>query len=329
MAADTSQVVAEPVTAGHTIAGHTIAGQASREPAGTTRRHQPPLLRATRPRQWIKNVLVYAAPAAAGVVDHPRPFLRATAAFAVFTAVSAAMYLVNDVMDREADQLHPVKSRRPIASGAVTPRAAVTLAAVLLVAGFAAAAALTWQLLVVVVIYAGITLAYSLRLKHVAVIELCCVASGFILRAVAGGVAVAVPLSPWFLIVASFGAIFIVAGKRSSEHVVMGEGRADHRASLGEYPPSFLRSVRVAGAIIAITAYCLWAFTPRPGVQLHAHHLIWFELSIVPFVIAMLIVELAFEQGRGGEPEELALKNHWLQGLGLCWVVLLLVGIYT
>jgi decaprenyl-phosphate phosphoribosyltransferase len=312
----TPQVVAEPA--------------ASPEERSTrARSHQPPLLRATRPRQWIKNLLVYAAPGAAGVVEHPGAFLRATAAFVVFTAVSAAMYLVNDVRDREADRLHPVKSRRPIASGAVTPSAAVTLASVLLVVGFAAAGALTWRLLVVVVIYAAITMAYSLRLKHVAVIELACVASGFILRAVAGGVAVGVPLSPWFLMVASFGAVFIVAGKRSSERVVMGEDRADHRASLGEYPAAFLRSVRVLGATVAIAAYCLWAFTARSAYELHAHHLIWFELSVVPFVLAMLIVELAFELGRGGEPEELALKNRWLQGLGLCWVALLLVGIYT
>ena len=289
------------------------------------------LLQATRPRQWIKNLLVFAAPAAAGVVGHLGPFLRSAAAFAVFIAASAATYLVNDVADRAADRLHPVKRERPIASGAVTPRAALTLAAILLVLSLVASAVVSSGLLVVIAVYVAVTLTYTFRLKHVAVIELACVASGFILRAVAGGAAVHVPLSPWFLLVASFGALFIVAGKRSSEHAVMGDNRATHRATLGEYPPAFLGTVRTLAASVAVAAYCLWAFdrSARSAPALHVEHLVWFELSIVPFVLVMLVVELAFEQGRGGEPEELALKDRTLQALGLAWIVLLLVGIYS
>lgn len=310
---------------------------APRQPARTeTPPHQRSragaLLAATRPKQWIKNVLVYAAPAAAGTLFHARPLLRTTAAGAAFVAVSAAMYLVNDVMDREADRLHPVKRSRPIASGAVSPRAALALATVLTIAGVAAAGLLSWRLLVVLAFYAGITLAYSIWLKHVPVIELACVASGFILRAVAGGAATRIPLSPWFLLVTSFGALFVVTGKRSSEHVVMGDERAVHRSTLGDYPTMYLRAVRAIAATVTVSSYCLWAFDRTVGPaapRLRVQHLLWFELSIVPFVLAILVVELAFEQGRGGEPEELALKNLPLQILGLCWMALLVIGIYT
>ena len=158
-----------------------------------------------------------------------------------------------------------------------------------------------------------------------------CVGSGFVLRAVAGGAATHVPLSPWFLLVTSFGALFIVGGKRSSEHEALGDDRAVHRAALGEYPAGFLRTVRTVAASVAVTAYCLWAFDRDNHLSrgARAGHLVWFELSIIPFVLAVLAVELAVERGRGGAPEELALKDRTLQALGVAWIVLLLVGIYS
>ena len=289
-------------------------------------------IRAMRPRQWGKNLLVFAAPAAAGVVFHPADFARCVGAFFIFVAASAATYLVNDVMDRSADRLHPVKRHRPIANGQVTAEGALILAAVLLAASIAGAALLSGVALTAVILaYVVITLAYSLGLKQLAVIELACVASGFILRAVAGGAAVHVPLSPWFLLVASFGALFIVAGKRSSEQDVMGDERAVHRAALGEYTAPFLRMVRTLSAAVAVTAYCLWAFDRASHLvgRDRTTNLVWFELSVIPFVLAVLAVELAIERGRGGEPEELALRDRMLQALGLIWVALLIIGIYS
>jgi len=290
------------------------------------------LLHALRPRQWVKNVLVFAAPAAAGVLFHAGNFARCIVAFVSFVAASSATYLANDVLDREADRLHPVKRRRPIATGEVSPALAWAVSGALLALSLAIAAVLAgWPMVAIVAAYVVITLAYSLGLKRVAVLELACVASGFVLRAVAGGAAIHVPISPWFLLVTSFGALFIVAGKRSSEQVALGDGRADHRATLGEYPPAFLRTVRSVSAAVAVTAYCLWAFDRAGRLTLaeRSGHLIWFELSIVPFVLAVLAVELAIERGQGGEPEELALRDRMLQGLGLVWVALLLVGIYS
>jgi decaprenyl-phosphate phosphoribosyltransferase len=290
------------------------------------------LFQATRPRQWVKNLLVFAAPCAAGVIFHLGVFGRSAAAFGIFVMASSATYLVNDVMDKDADRLHPVKRLRPVAADDLPTQVAWAAAAVLLALAILAAAVVSGAVLAAVVgAYVIISLSYSFGLKHVPVIEMACVGSGFVLRAVAGGAASHVPLSPWFLLVTSFGALFIVGGKRSSEHMVLGDDRAGHRAALGEYPASFLRVVRVMSASVAVTTYCLWAFDRYNHLDVKARggHLIWFELSIVPFVLAVLTVELAVERGLGGEPEELALKDRALQVLGVAWVLALLIGIYS
>ncbi len=183
----------------------------------------------------------------------------------------------------------------------------------------------------VIAAYLVISVSYSLALKRAPVVELACVAAGFTLRAVAGGAAAHVALSPWFLLVASFGSLFMVAGKRSVEQSVMqGRGGA-HRATLAAYPAAFLRSLRMLAMSVTVTTYCLWAFARAGGLGLadRAEDIVWFELSIVPFVLAILFVELAIEQGRGGEPEELALKDRGLQVLALAWVSLLICGIFA
>jgi len=157
------------------------------------------------------------------------------------------------------------------------------------------------------------------------------VAAGFALRAVAGGAAAHVTLSPWFLMVASFGSLLVVAGKRSVEKAIMKDRGERHRATLTAYPVAFLRSVRMLAMSVTVTTYCLWAFQ-RAGRLAPADRpedLVWFELSIIPFVLAVLLVELAIEQGRGGEPEDLALKDRGLQVLGLAWLAMLVCGIYA
>ncbi len=289
------------------------------------------LLRATRPRQWVKNLLVFAAPVAAGVIVHTGPLVRTIAAFWIFVAASACTYLVNDVIDRQVDRLHPVKRNRPVASGRLPARPALMTAAALGAISVIAAALVSAALATVVVAYLLISLTYSLWLKRVPIVELACVAAGFTLRAVAGGAASHLSISPWFLVVTSFGALLIVAGKRSSEQSLLGDRQGTHREALGAYPAGFLNSVRILAMSVTVTTYCLWAFerAARLLPADHAEDLIWFELSIIPFVLAVLAVELAFDRNRGGEPEELALADHLLQLLGAAWVVLLLLGIYA
>ncbi len=287
-------------------------------------------VRAIRPRQWLKNGLVVAAPAAAGVIDRIVPFGRTAATFVIFSAAASAVYLVNDVVDRESDRVHPLKRHRPIASGALPVRAAIVAAAVLAALACVAAALLALALLEIIGTYLVLSLAYTFGLKRVPLVEMALVASGFTLRAVAGGAACHVAISPWFLVMTSFGALLVVAGKRTSEQAVLGEQQVSHRSSLGAYPRMFMNSVRLIAISVTVTTYCLWAFERashlRPAGQ--GDDVIWFELSIIPFALAVLAIELAIEKGRGGEPEELALSDRGLQAFALIWLVLVGIGVY-
>jgi decaprenyl-phosphate phosphoribosyltransferase len=286
------------------------------------------MVRVARPRQWIKNVLVFAAPGAAGVLTHWHSFLLATGAFGIFCIAASGTYFVNDTIDAEADRTHPRKRTRPVAAGIVPPALAATTGAALLLLGVGLAWWMAgWHLALVMAAYGTIATAYSLGLKHEPVVDLVCVAAGFVLRAIAGGVATGVPLSDWFIIVACFGSLLVVTGKRSVEQAAHGHGA--HRAVLEEYPPAFLRSVRLLAAAVTVTAYCLWAFERSAQEVGRHHHPIWFQLSIIPFVVALLHIELLFERGEGAAPEDLALHDHVLQLLCLAWVILFAVGVYA
>jgi decaprenyl-phosphate phosphoribosyltransferase len=285
----------------------------------------PAVVRTLRPRQWVKNVLVFAAPAAAGVLTHRDALLYSVAAFVVFCLAASGMYCLNDVIDLEADRRHPVKRNRPVASGVVPTRLAVLVGSGLLIVALAAAAAIGRpKLALVVAIYVAVQVAYTLWLKHEAILDLAAVAAGFVLRAIAGGVATQVPLSNWFLIVACFGSLFMVTGKREAEIMLLGQDGEHHRATLGAYTPTFLRYVRAVTSGVAMTAYCLWAFERAHG----SAGAIWFELSIVPFVLGVLRYALLVDAGHGGAPEDVVLGDPTLQVLALSLAVLFAIGVY-
>ena len=283
------------------------------------------VLRAMRPDQWTKNLLVFAAPATAGVLDEGPHALDAVLSFVAFCLLASATYLLNDVLDREHDSRHPVKRDRPVAAGVLSVRAALAAGAVLLVAGLAGGAATGRAALVAVLVgYVALTAAYSTVLKDVAVVDLAAVAGGFLLRAVAGGAAVDVPLSDWFLIVATFGSIFLVSGRRHAEHVRLGADGGAHRATLGRYSLGYLGHVRTLASAVMILAYCLWALERGEGLDVP-----WFGLSIVPFVLGVLRYELLVEEGHGGEPEQVLLRDRGTQALVAVWTALILGGVYV
>lgn len=288
------------------------------------------VVRSLRPRQWLKNLLVFVAPAAAGKLGHAGTIGHSAAAFAIFSAVASGIYLLNDVLDAEADRQHPEKSQRPVAAGLIGPSEALAIGSALVVAGMAATWFVAgWRLTVLMALYVAISCAYSIWVKYVPVVELASVASGFVLRAIAGGIATHVPLSDWFLAVTSFVAMFIVTGKRFAEYRQLGEGREAHRRVLRDYTPTFLQSTLTLTATGAVTAYCLWAFEPTGLASHPGHHELWTELTVVPFAIAVLHVLRVLDRGGGAAPEELALRDRWLQVLGALWVLLFLVGIYA
>jgi decaprenyl-phosphate phosphoribosyltransferase len=277
-----------------------------------------------RPKQWAKNVLVVAAPGAAGVLLHPLPLFRTAVAFVCFCLAASSTYFINDALDVESDRANPLKRNRPIAAGEVSVRTAISVAIGLILGAVALSFAARWQLALVVGGYFVLTLSYSLWLKHEPVLDLGAVAAGFVLRAVAGGVAVGVPISPWFLIVAGAGSLFMVTGKRSAELRQVGSGVVSHRRSLQGYTESFLSYVRAVASSVAILAYCLWAFEKSAAVGEQA----WFELSIVPFTLGLLRYALLLSHGQGEAPEDVVLSDRVLLGIGVVWVVCFAIAVH-
>ncbi len=287
------------------------------------------LVSAMRPVQWVKNILIGIAPAAAGVATHADVIRHTGAAFLSFCALASAIYLINDVRDVESDRHHPTKRHRAIAAGQLSVRAAIVAASVLAGIAFVLPAFL-WQpegLYLILGLYLAISLSYTFWLKDVVIVELGVVASGFFLRAYAGAAASHIFVSTWFLVVISFGALFLVVGKRSSELKKVGAGAT--RRVLAEYTPEFLHSALTLSATVVVTGYCLWAFdTSATGLSSHDHHVVPIRLTAVPVTLAILFIMRSAEAGDGSSPEDLLVHNRVVQVLGLTWAVLLAIGIY-
>ena len=281
------------------------------------------LVRAVRPRQWVKNVLVLAAPAAAGMLGQPSVLLAAAIAFASFSMAASGVYLINDARDVDADREHPVKRLRPIASGILGVRMAYSVAGLLLVGALGLALLATWQLMVVTAVYQAVQLGYSFGLKHQPVLDICIVASGFLLRGIAGGAAAHIPLSQWFLLVATFGSLFMVSGKRYAELQLAERTGASIRRSLESYTSSYLRFVWTMSASAAILTYCLWAFELNTRSNSP-----WGVISIAPFLVAVLRYAVDVDGGAAGEPEEIAMSDRVLQLLAAVWLVTLGLSVY-
>jgi decaprenyl-phosphate phosphoribosyltransferase len=280
-----------------------------------------------RPRQWTKNLLVVAAPAGAEVLTELSTWWRLALAFASFCAASSAIYVVNDLFDIEADRLHPTKCRRPIAAGEVSITTGRALAAGLTVLALVLAIATTeWDFVAVLALYVVITVAYSVWLKHVAILDLVIVASGFLLRAIGGAVVVDVVISSWFLIVTGFGSLFVVTGKRLAELEELGEEAAVVRPTLDQYTVPFLRFVLGVACTGTALAYCIFSFDKAAVAGSGA---VWFQLSAIPVVAALLRYALAVEAGEGAAPEELFLRDRPLQVLVVLWIVLFGLGLLS
>lgn len=289
------------------------------------------LIRALRPKQWTKNALVLAAPAAAGVLTDPDVLWRTLVTAAAFCAVSSGGYLINDIIDAEADVLHETKRHRPIASGDLSPAVAWTTGSLLIVVTLVTFALLTLRSeATIVALYATSSLVYSFWGKDVAVLDVSLVASGFLLRAIGGGVAAGVPLSNWFLIVVSFGALFVVTSKRHAEVVNSPDGAPTQRRVLAVYDLDYLGFGRTMSASVATLAYCLWAFDRAQHLPHTARPIsaLLIELSIAPFVLAFLRYALVAGEGGGEEPEEIFLEDRLLQFFGATWLSTLGLALY-
>jgi decaprenyl-phosphate phosphoribosyltransferase len=284
------------------------------------------IVKALRPRQWVKNLLVLAAPLAAlgGDVqyDYRDVMVRVGIAFVAFCLAASSVYLINDARDVEADRQHPTKRFRPIAAGVVPESLAYALAVLLAAVSLAISWFVTPNLAVVIAVYIAIQLAYCFGLKHQAVLDICIVSSGFLIRAIAGGVAAGIPLSQWFLLVMAFGSLFMAAGKRYAELQLAERTGAKIRKSLESYTSSYLRFVWTLSATAMVVCYSLWAFE-RDGANAG-----WFAVTIIPTTVAILRYAVDVDGGLAGEPEEIALGDRVLQFLAVAWIGTIGAAVY-
>jgi decaprenyl-phosphate phosphoribosyltransferase len=272
------------------------------------------VLRACRPRQWLKNALVAIAPGAAGVLTHPHVIMQVVGAFVAFCLLSSATYLVNDVRDRKQDRRHPRKRFRPIAAGQLRPRGAIRLAALMAIAGLGLATAIRPVLGLVGGGYLALTTTYSIWWRRIVVVDLAAVSAGFVLRAVGGAAAADVRLSRAFIIVISACAMFIVAGKRYAE---LGAPHPS-RATLRRYSRGGLKLLLASAALVACVAYAWWAFSRAPRA-----------LSIVPFVLWLGRYRGLIGAGAGEAPEEIVVRDPGLVAFGLAWAALFAAEVYA
>jgi decaprenyl-phosphate phosphoribosyltransferase len=290
--------------------------------ASTTLGTASAILRTMRPRQWAKNVLVIAAALSAGVLGRDHNIAIVIGTFIAFTLVASAVYLFNDARDVVEDRQHPTKRFRPVAAGELPIRTAVVASIPVAAVGLGLGTAIDRELGATLAVYVVLEVAYALWLKQQPVIDLAIVAAGFLLRAIAGGVAVDVPLSQWFLLVASFGSLFMVAGKRYSELLSLGK-EGGTRGTLQEYSESYLRFVWSLAAAVTVTAYSLWAFEIYRGSGVN-----WQAISIAPFVMGLLRYAVDIDRGLAGEPEEAVLHDRVLQLIALSWLVIFAIGVH-
>jgi decaprenyl-phosphate phosphoribosyltransferase len=279
-----------------------------------------------RPRQWLKNLLVIAAAGAAGALGHDDVPMRVGLAFVAFCLLASGIYAINDVRDADEDRLHPRKRFRPVAARELSPEAATALGFGLIAAGVGLCLAIRPLLAAVGACYVALSLSYTLLWRHLLLFDIFAIAGGFVLRAVAGGVAAPVTLSRWFVLVVTCGAVFVAAGKRHAElrRTVTTNALAGRRRVLEGYTELRLRVILIVSALVAVAAYAVWA-SKLPDV----HGIPWRPLTIVPFAAGLLRYGVLVSAGKGESPEELLLRGRLLQLAGGAWLVLFALGVHA
>ena len=278
-----------------------------------------------RPRQWAKNLFVFAGLLFAQKLFTPLA-LVAVGAFAVFCALSGAMYLLNDVADRDKDRLHPSKRKRPVASGRLSVRGAIAAAVACLALALAGSMAISPSFAAVAVLYALLLIAYSVWLKHVVLVDVLVVSLGFVLRAVGGAVAIDVEISGWLLICTILLALFLALGKRRHEYLTLGGAAATHRPILAEYSAGLLDQMIAVVTASTVTAYALYTMSPETVAKFHTHRL----PATLPFVLYGIFryLYLLYRRELGGNPSELFLNDGPLLVNTFLWLLVVLAIVY-
>lgn len=285
------------------------------------------LIRALRPRQWTKNVLVFAGLIFGEKLRDPHALLLALGAFAVFCGLSGVVYLINDIRDRDADRLHPLKSKRPIASGALAPgtalAAAIVIALAALIGAFTISVGFGW----VAMTYVLLLSLYSVSLKHIVIVDVLVVAGGFVLRAAGGALAVDVVFSHWLLMLTLLGALFLALSKRRAELVTLAGDAHGHRRILAEYSPYLLDQMIGVVTASVLLAYAFYTISPETVAKFGTDRLLW----TVPFPLYGIFryLYLVHQRAGGGNPSETLIEDRPIQVCVVLWgasVILILYG---
>jgi decaprenyl-phosphate phosphoribosyltransferase len=280
-------------------------------------------LQSTRPRQWPKNLLVFAAPLAGDTIGRRDGFWYALIAAAAFVAASSAVYMINDVVDAERDRSHPYKKFRPIAAGRLPASHAIVLAVCFVLGALSAGLAIGEPLLTgTIAAYLVISFLYSGGLKHVPVIELVFVASGFVLRVVGGAAATHVPPSGWFLLVCSLGALMVAIAKRYTELTVLGADSSKHRPAMRGYSAPALRLAQRVVSAVMVVSYVLWAAT-EPTVRMRTWHLV----SSVALAAALVRFDRLTARATSKPVEDLIARDPLMVCAEAAWLVLFALGL--
>ncbi len=286
-----------------------------------------PLLRSLRPAQWSKNVFVFAPLVFARLLFNGWALAHALLAFAAFCAAASAVYLVNDVRDREEDRRHPLKSKRPIAAGELGVAPAMIAAAFLAVGAFALAWYLGPRFASLLAAYLTLNLLYSAVLKHVVILDVMCIAAGFVFRVLAGAAAVGAAVSSWLILCTTFLALFLAFSKRRHELLLLQQGAADQRRVLEHYSPAFLDQMINVVTASAVVSYALYTLAPETVQKFHSEHLIW-TLPLVLFGVFRYLY-LTYQRADLRNPTEAILRdapfliNIALWAVAVVWIVVL------
>jgi 4-hydroxybenzoate polyprenyltransferase len=284
------------------------------------------LLISLRPGQWTKNLFVFAALVFAERLTDVTAVIRAVLAFAIFCALSGAVYLVNDVFDREQDQRHPVKRRRPIASGKVSPNLALATATILGSSALAASFALAMAFFAIAAAYVALLMLYSALLKHIVILDVLTIAAGFTLRAAAGAAAIHVPISHWLLVCTTLLALFIALSKRRHELTLLTDWATDHRPILSDYTPYLLDQMISVVTASTLVAYAFYTISPETTEKFGTDLLSLTTAFPLYGIFRYLYLVHLLEQG--GSPAELVINDRPLLICVALWALSVILIIY-
>lgn len=285
------------------------------------------ILQSMRPQQWIKNFFIFAALIFSQNVFNFSLVAKTVMAFVAFCLLSGSLYILNDLKDLEEDRLHPLKSKRPLVSGRLKKSTAICFFFGFSVLGLVLAAALNLSFLIIACVFFAIQVAYSFYLKHVVILDVFIIAASFLIRVVAGALAIEVYVSPWLLICTTLLALFLAMSKRRHELVLLEENAVNHRSILREYNPYLLDQMIAVVTASIVVAYCLYTVSEETVAKFGTTKLLY----TVPFVLYGIFryLYLVHQRSEGGSPEVLIIKDKPLLIDIFLWIVSIAIILYV